>query len=42
MLEAIRYGVAAAADNAAQLLPGRLDPVRVAKLAEQVRIERAG
>jgi 1-phosphofructokinase family hexose kinase len=42
MLEAIRYGVAAAADNAAQLLPGRLDLGRVAKLAKQVRIEEFG
>jgi len=38
--KAIRIGVAAAADNAAQLLPGRLDPDRVRRLATEVRILR--
>ena len=33
---AVRYGIAAAGDNAAQLLPARLSPSRVRTLAEQV------
>src|SRR5205085_10436755 len=40
MLECIRYGVAAAADNAAQLLPSRLNPGRVTQMAQRVLIER--
>jgi tagatose 6-phosphate kinase len=40
MLECIRYGIAAAADNASQLLPSRLDPARVNELARRVTIER--
>jgi 1-phosphofructokinase family hexose kinase len=35
-LSAVRYGVAAAAENARQLLPARLDPVEVARLADSV------
>ena len=33
---AVRYGIAAAGDNAAQLLPSRLSPSRVRDLAERV------
>ncbi len=33
---AVRYGIAAAGDNAAQLLPARLSPSRVRTLAERV------
>ena len=38
-LEAIRFGMGAAADNLGQVLMGRLDRGRVALLAEQVSIE---
>jgi 1-phosphofructokinase family hexose kinase len=34
--DAVRYAMAAAADNAGQLLPARLDPQRVAALASQL------
>lgn len=37
---AIRFGIAAAADNAVQLLPSRLSPSRVRALAERVGIVR--
>lgn len=40
MPEAVRYGLAAAADNAAQLLPARLDAGRVKGLAANVKSER--
>ena len=33
---AVRYGIAAAGDNATQLLPARLCPERVGDLAERV------
>ena len=36
-LEAIRLGIAAAAENVRQLLPARLDPRRVEELAAAVR-----
>ncbi len=36
MVEAIRFGMAAAAENAAMLLPSRLDPVRVRARMDQV------
>ncbi len=36
MLEAIRFGMAAAADNAAAMLPGRLDLARVRALLPQI------
>ncbi len=39
MLEAIRTGIAAAADNASALLPARLDPTRVLRLKEAVSFE---
>lgn len=39
-VEAIRYGVAAAADNLGQLLPARLDPARVEALARKVEVVR--
>lgn len=39
ILSAIRYGLGAAADNVGQMLAGRIDPTRVAKLAESVRME---
>jgi 1-phosphofructokinase family hexose kinase len=38
--EAVKYGIAAAGENAKQLLPSRLDPRRVEELAQQVRVER--
>jgi tagatose 6-phosphate kinase len=38
-LEAIRRGVAAAVENAGQLLPGRVDPELVGQRADQLRIE---
>lgn len=38
--EAVKYGIAAAGENAKQLLPSRLDPQRVEQLAQQVRGER--
>ncbi len=37
---AVAFGIAAAADNAAQLLPGRLDRPRIERLERQVKIER--
>lgn len=39
MLDAIRFGIAAAAYNATQLLPARLDRQKVASLAGQVLVE---
>jgi fructose-1-phosphate kinase PfkB-like protein len=39
-LEALRYGAAAAADKAGQLLPGLIDRARVEALAPSIRIER--
>ena len=39
MLEAIRLGVASAAENASMLLPARLDPERVKNHISRVRIE---
>ena len=42
MGEAIRFGMAAAADNAGMLLPARLDPDRVRALMDQVESEAAG
>ncbi len=39
MPEAIRIGIAAAADNASALLPARLDPARVLRLKEAVGFE---
>ena len=40
MLEAIRVGIAATADNAAQLLPARIDVARVQHLLDEVQLER--
>ena len=40
MHDALRIGIAAAAENASQLLPGRLDPRQVGARAETVMIER--
>lgn len=37
---AVAFGIAAAADNAAQLLPGRLDRQRIERLERQVMVER--
>lgn len=42
LLEAVRFGMGAAADNLEQLLPCRLRPSRVAELASQVVIQPAG
>ena len=36
VLDAVRYGIAAAADNATQLLPCRLDPQRIELLRTQI------
>ena len=41
VLEAVRYGMASAADNATQLLPCRLDPQRVQDLQTQVTVNQA-
>jgi len=38
MLESVRYGMGAAADNLQRLLPSRLDPVRVMDFAQQVEV----
>jgi 1-phosphofructokinase family hexose kinase len=38
MIESVRYGMGAAADNLQQLLPSRLDPGRVAEFAQQVNV----
>ncbi len=40
VLAAVRYGIAAAAYNATQLLPCRLDPQRIAELLTQVEIAK--
>lgn len=37
-LDALRIGIAAAADNLGQILPARLDPDRVREIAETVRL----
>jgi fructose-1-phosphate kinase PfkB-like protein len=39
MAEAVRYGVAAAANNVEALLPARLSRVRVEQLAAEVKLE---
>jgi tagatose 6-phosphate kinase len=39
VIDAVRYGMAAAADRLSHLLPGRLDPNRVASIAELIRAE---
>ncbi len=36
-VEAVRYGIAAAADKLGRILPSQIDPLRVARLAEEVR-----
>ncbi len=38
--DAVRYGIASAGDNAAQLLPSRLSPDRVRVLADRVTVAR--
>lgn len=38
MPDAVRYGLAAASENVGQLLPARLDPVRVSALAETIEL----
>jgi len=40
MLEAIRFGIAAAAENASMLLPARLNPERVKSLAARISLEQ--
>jgi tagatose 6-phosphate kinase len=39
VLDSIRLGLACAADNAQQLLPARLDPTRVRRLAQRIRVD---
>jgi tagatose 6-phosphate kinase len=39
MLDAVRFGIAAAADNAGQLLPARVELSRLASLASRIVIE---
>jgi len=39
ILDAVRFGMAAAAENLRELLPGRLDPARVEQRAKEVRVE---
>jgi len=39
ILDAVRFGMAAAAENLRELLPGRLDPARVEQRAKDVRVE---
>jgi tagatose 6-phosphate kinase len=39
VVDSIRLGLACAADNAQQLLPARLDPARILRLAEGIRVE---
>lgn len=39
IVDAVRFGIAAAAENLHDLLPGRLDPASVARMAKQVRVE---
>ena len=39
MIEAIKFGIAAAGENLRDLLPGRLDVARVKRRAERVRVE---
>ena len=38
MVDAVRYGMGAAADNLQQLLPSRLNPARVVEFARQVEV----
>jgi fructose-1-phosphate kinase PfkB-like protein len=38
MVESVRFGMGAAADNLQQLLPSRLNPARVAEFAQQVKV----
>jgi 1-phosphofructokinase family hexose kinase len=40
LIEAVRFGMAVAAENATQLLAARIDPAKVAARVTQVRIER--
>jgi 1-phosphofructokinase family hexose kinase len=42
MLEGVRFGMACAAENAAELLPGRLDLERVRRRMEDVKVESDG
>ncbi|MCC7424929.1 MAG: hypothetical protein IT428_32055 [Planctomycetaceae bacterium] len=42
VIDAVRFGVAAAFDNLGQLLPARLDIDRVREIAARVSVERAG
>ena len=39
MIDAVKLGMAAAADNLSQLLPGRLDPLRVRRAAAAIDVE---
>jgi fructose-1-phosphate kinase PfkB-like protein len=39
VVDAVRFGMAAAADNARQLLPSRLDPVRINEQYQSVNCE---
>jgi tagatose 6-phosphate kinase len=39
MVEAVRFGIAAAAENLRKLLPCQLDPAKVQQRTEQVRVE---
>jgi fructose-1-phosphate kinase PfkB-like protein len=39
-LEALRHGVAAAADNACRLLPARLDRRQIARLSASIAIDK--
>ena len=39
-LNAVRYGVAAAADKLTRLLPGGIDPARVEAIAQAVVVKR--
>ncbi len=40
VLDAVRYGMAAAADRLRLLLPGRVDPARTGAIAEKIAVER--
>ena len=39
VIDAVRYGMAAAADRLRSLLPGRLDPTRIAAIATQIHAQ---
>jgi hypothetical protein len=39
MVDAVRFGIAAAVENLGELLPCRLDPAGVEQRAKQVRVE---